>query len=65
MKETTKAHIRKQSSTIDGIVGALQSLAADTSLTRERLQERVALLGPRLDAISDSLTKIQDSEVDA
>jgi uncharacterized coiled-coil protein SlyX len=65
MKETTKAHIRKQSSTIDGIVGELQSLAAETWTTRERLQQRVALLVPRLDAISDSLTKTQGSEVDA
>jgi hypothetical protein len=62
MKETTKAHIRKQSSLIEDIVGVLQVLAETNLSGKEAIQERLVQLGARLDTISDSLREIEQSE---
>ena len=62
MKETTKAHIRKQSSLIEDIVGVLQVLAETNLSGKEAIQQRLTQLGTRLDTISDSLREIELSE---
>ena len=62
MRETTKAHIRKQSSLIEDIVGVLQVLAETNLSGKEAIQQRLTQLGTRLDAISDSLREIEQSE---
>jgi hypothetical protein len=62
MKETTKAHIRKQSSLIEDIVGVLQVLAETNLSGKEAIQQRLTQLGTRLDAVSDSLREIEQSE---
>jgi len=62
MKETTKAHIRKQSSLIEDIVGVLQVLAETNLSGKEAIQQRLTQLGTRLDTISDSLREIEQSE---
>ena len=62
MKETTKSHIRKQSSLIEDIVGVLQVLAETDLSGKEAIQQRLAQLGTRLDTISDSLREIEQSE---
>lgn len=62
MKETTKAHIRKQSSLIEDIVGVLQTLAQTNLSGKEAIQQRLTQLGTRLDTISDSLREIEQSE---
>jgi hypothetical protein len=62
MKETTKAHIRKQSSLIEDIVGVLQVLAETNLSGKEAIQQRLTQLGTRLDTISDTLREIEQSE---
>jgi len=62
MKETTRAHIRKQSSLIEDIVGVLQVLAETNLSGKEAIQQRLTQLGTRLDAVSDSLREIEQSE---
>ena len=59
MKETTKAHIRKQSSLIEDIVGVLQVLAETNLSGKEAIQQRLTQLGTRLDTISDTLREIE------
>ena len=62
MRETAKAHIRKQSSLIEDIVGVLQVLAETNLSGKEAIQQRLTQLGTRLDAISDSLREIEHNE---
>ena len=62
MKETTKAHIRKQSSLIEDIVGVLQVLAETNLSGKEAIQQRLTQLGTRLDTVSDTLREIEQSE---
>ena len=62
MKETTRAHIRKQSSLIEDIVGVLQVLAETNLSGKEAIQQRLTQLGTRLDTISDTLREIEQSE---
>ena len=62
MKETTKSHIRKQSSLIEDIVGVLQVLAETNLSGKEAIQQRLTQLGTRLNTISDSLREIEQSE---
>ena len=62
MKETTKAHIRKQSSLIEDIVGVLQVLSETNLSGKEAIQQRLTQLGTRLDTISDTLREIEQSE---
>jgi hypothetical protein len=59
MKETTRAHIRKQSSLIEDIVGVLQVLAETNLSGKEAIQQRLTQLGTRLDTISDTLREIE------
>ena len=62
MKETTRAHIRKQSSLIEDIVGVLQYMSETNLSGKEAIQQRLTQLGTRLDTISDSLREIEQSE---
>jgi len=62
MKETTKAHIRKQSSLIEDIVGVLQYMSETNLSGKEAIQQRLTQLGTRLDTISDTLREIEQSE---
>ena len=59
MKETTRAHIRKQSSLIEDIVGVLQVLSETNLSGKEAIQQRLTQLGTRLDTISDTLREIE------
>ena len=59
MKETTKAHIRKQSSLIEDIVGVLQYMSETNLSGKEAIQQRLTQLGTRLDTISDTLREIE------
>ena len=62
MKETTRAHIRKQSSLIEDIVGVLQVLAETNLSGKEAIQQRLTQLGTRLGTVSDTLREIELSE---
>ena len=62
MKETTKSHIRKQSSLIEDIVGVLKTLAETNLSGKEAIQQRLTQVGTRLDTISDTLREIELSE---
>ena len=62
MRETTKSHIRKQSSTIDGMVGTLQVLSETTLIGRESIQKRLIHLAAALNTVSDTLIEIQANE---
>ena len=62
MRETTQAHIRKQGGEIASIRGALQVLAADTFVSKEAIQERIAVAEKRLTEIQNKLTEIEFSE---
>ena len=62
MKETTRAHIRKQSSLIEDIVGVLQYMSETNLSGKEAIQQRLTQLGTRLDTISDTLREIEQSE---
>jgi hypothetical protein len=59
MKETTRAHIRKQSSLIEDIVGVLQYMSETNLSGKEAIQQRLTQLGTRLDTISDTLREIE------
>ena len=62
MRETTKSHIRKQGSTIDGIVGSLQILAETNLMEQAAIQKRLVQLGAMLNTVSDRLIEIEHSE---
>lgn len=62
MRETTQAHIRKQGVEIASIRGALQVLAADTFVSKEAIQERIAVAEKKLTEIQNKLTEIEFSE---
>ena len=62
MRETTQASIREQGSEIASIRGALQVLAVDTFVSKEAIQERIAITEKRLTEIQNKLTEIEFSE---
>jgi hypothetical protein len=62
MRETTQAHIREQGGEIASIRGALQVLAADTFVSKEAIQERIAIAEKKLTEIQNKLTEIEFSE---
>ena len=62
MRETTQANIREQGGEIASIRGALQVLAADTFVSKEAIQERIAITEKRLTEIQNKLTEIEFSE---
>lgn len=62
MKETTQGHIREQGGEIASIRGALQILAVDTLVSKEAIQERIAILEKRLSEHQNKLTEIEFSE---
>jgi hypothetical protein len=62
MRETTQAHIREQGTEIAGLRGMLQVLAADTFVSKEAIQERIAVAEEKLTEIQNKLTEIEFSE---
>ena len=62
MRETTQANIREQGGEIASIRGALQVLAVDTFVSKEAIQERIAITEKRLTEIQNKLTEIEFSE---
>lgn len=62
MREATQANIREQGGEIASVRGALQVLAVDTFVSKEALQERIAITEKRLNEIQNKLTEIEFSE---
>jgi|TARA_X000001382_G_C3045338_1_gene139260 hypothetical protein len=62
MRETTQAHIIKQSDDVANIRGSLQILAADTLVSKEIIQERIATAEKKLSEIQNKLMEIGFSE---
>ena len=62
MREATQANIREQGGEIASVRGALQVLAADAFVSKEALQERIAITEKRLSEIQNKLTEIEFSE---
>jgi len=62
MRDTTQAHIREQGGEIASIRGALQALAVDTFVSKEAIQERIAIVEKKLTEIQNKLTEIEFSE---
>ena len=62
MRDTTQAHLREQGTEIAGLRGMLQVLAADTLVSKEMIQERIAVAEAKLTEIQNKLTEIEFSE---
>ena len=56
MRDTTQAHLREQGTEIAGLRGMLQVLAADTLVSKEMIQERIAVAEAKLTEIQNALT---------
>ena len=62
MRATTQAHLREQGTEIAGLRGMLQVLAADTLVSKEMIQERIAVAEAKLTEIQNTLAEIEFSE---
>ena len=62
MRVETQKHIRNQASKIENITGMVGILAETNLVDKAHIQLRLGQLKQRLEAISDSLREIEQSE---
>ena len=62
MRVETQKHIRNEASKIENIIGMVGILAETNLVDKAHIQLRLGQLKQRLEAISDSLREIEQSE---